>query len=122
MPKKSAARMENKMKIRFADITFAFQHVCVGGYGGNTALLNRKTGEIHDRSDFAGYDEIPEATHPGHGPERKGPNLHKNPPFTTPLAVNPLSRTTSRGECPNSQKSGFLSITPSAGHAASASG
>ena len=48
------------MKFKFQDIEFAFQHVCTGGYGGNTALLNKKTGEIYYRSDYADYDEIPE--------------------------------------------------------------
>ena len=48
------------MKIKFSDIEFAFLHVCAGGYGGNSVLLDKKTGEIYCRSDFADYDEIPE--------------------------------------------------------------
>jgi hypothetical protein len=48
------------MKTKFQEIESAFQHVCMGGYGGNTALLNKKTGEVYYRSDFADYDEIPE--------------------------------------------------------------
>ena len=46
------------MKIKFQEIESAFQQVCAGEYGGNTALLDKKTGEIYFRSDFAGIDEI----------------------------------------------------------------
>ena len=48
------------MKIRFSEIESAFQYVYTGGCGGNSALLDKKSGEIYYRSDFAGIDEIPE--------------------------------------------------------------
>ena len=49
------------MKIKFQEIELAFEHVNFGAIpGGNTALLEKKTGEIYYQSAFAGIDEIPE--------------------------------------------------------------
>lgn len=52
------------MKISFLDIESAFTHVNFGEIpGGNVALLDKATGEIYYKSDFAGIDEIPEGAY-----------------------------------------------------------
>ena len=48
------------MKFKYRDIEGAYCDVSMGECGGNMALLDKEAGEIYYRSDFAGYDEIPE--------------------------------------------------------------
>ena len=48
-------------KFLFSDIESAFMYVASAGYGMNSAVLCKDTGEILYRSDMAGIDEIEEA-------------------------------------------------------------
>jgi hypothetical protein len=51
------------MAFKFRDINSAFGDVNMGIPGGNVALLDKETEKIYYRSDFAGYDEIPDGAY-----------------------------------------------------------
>ena len=63
------------MKFRLFDIESAYCDVNTGVPGGTCALLNKETGKIYYRSDFAGCDEIPEEAY---GSEHTVEIPHKN--------------------------------------------
>ncbi len=48
------------MKVLFADIECAFDFVCYGMRGGNSAILDKETGKIYYDSALGDFDEIPD--------------------------------------------------------------
>ncbi len=48
------------MKIKFSEIESAFELVGYGGYGENTALLDKKTGTFYFHSEYGDFEEIPD--------------------------------------------------------------
>lgn len=48
------------MKIKFSDIELAFEFVSFGEHGGNSAILDKGTGNIYYESELGDSDEIPE--------------------------------------------------------------